>query len=146
MNNSNTCSFTRLGNNYKCCVSSCQTDHLLRVGRSFPLQYNITQLGTNALLWRNRWRSVPDGHCWLKHAVVLLHDSSSCALWHTGSQGSFDIPRAKLGVIWTLASAVSVLDEMCHWDCRKAKISLRFVSLFSTGSPQEMSFLWALMG
>lgn len=32
---------------------------------------------------------------------------------------------------------------MCHWDCRKAKISLRFVSLLSTCSPQEMSFLWA---
>lgn len=35
---------------------------------------------------------------------------------------------------------------MCHWDCRKAKISLRFVSLFSTRSPQEMRFLWALHG
>lgn len=63
-----------------------------------------------------------------------------------GSLGSSDIPRAKLGVIWTLVSAVSVLDEMWHWDCRKAKISLRFVSLLSTCSPQEMSFLWAPHG
>lgn len=69
-----------------------------------------------------------------------------CSPRHMGSQGSFDIPRAKLGVIWTLVSAVSVLDEMCHWDCHKAKISLRFVSLFSTCSPQEMSFLWASHG
>lgn len=35
---------------------------------------------------------------------------------------------------------------MCHWDCHKAKISLRFVSLFSTCSPQEMRFLWAPHG
>lgn len=59
-----------------------------------------------------------------------------------GSQGSCDIPRAKLGVIWTLVSAVPVLGEVCHWDCHKEKITLRFVSLFSTCSPQEMRLLW----
>lgn len=56
-----------------------------------------------------------------------------------GLQGSCDIPRAKLGVICTPASAA--LGEVFHWDCCRGKVSRRFVRLFSTPSCQEMRLL-----